>query len=249
MAKKNTQVFQESCTLSLYWFERRFQEYILKFAYIWIANFNASTAPSLIFEYIYNAKNAHQCRMKLRQTTRTPASTSPVSLAAGPSASPPPKISRASSEPLFHAPEEAKANPPPLPPPDSPPSKCDEPIESDLYWWTKEVGDCEYLSPVFGSLPVFLGTCEEGTYSDSGDESPVSQVPLPENKAWGFESISLSHIMLTWSNAPCFYIYNWLYLYHPCIYQRHVLITSYILHGIYQKPTVLVWFMGNPFNI
>lgn len=43
-------------------------------------------------------------------------------------------------------------------------------------------------------------------------------------------------------------IYNWLYLYHPCIYQRHVLITSYILHGIYQSPLFGVIY-GNPFNI
>ena len=167
---------------------------MIKFAYIyiWIANFNASTAPSLIFEYIYIRKKRTSMQDETTPTTRTPASTSPVSLAAGPSASPPPKISRASSEPLFHAPEEAKANPPPLPPPDSPPSKCDEPIESDLTDEQKKLEIVNTLAQYLAACPSFLEPVKKGTYSDSGDESPVSQVPLPENKAWGFESISLS---------------------------------------------------------
>ena len=142
--------------------------------------------------YIYTRKKRTSMQDETTPTTRTPASTSPVSLAAGPLASPPPKISRASSEPLFHAPEEAKANPPPLPPPDSPPSKCDEPIESDLTDEQKKLEIVNTLAQYLAACPSFLEPVKKGTYSDSGDESPVSQVPLPENKAWGFESISLS---------------------------------------------------------
>lgn len=247
MAKKNTQVFQESCTLSLYWFERRFQEYILKFAYIWIANFNASTAPSLIFEYIYTQKTHINAGWNYANYADSSIYISGV-FGSGTFSIPTPE----DFEGIFWAPLSCSRRS------QSQPSAIATPRLSAQqvwwtnwiwsYWWTKEVGDCEYLSPVFGSLPVFLGTCEEGNIFWFWRWIPSISGSPSWKQGLGFWKYITVHIMLTWSNAPCFYIYNWLYLYHPCIYQRHVLITSYILHGIYQSPLFGVIY-GNPFNI
>lgn len=115
-----------------------------------------------------------------------------VSLAAEPPAEPvTPNILRASSEPLF----QAEVTPPPLAPPKSPPSKNDEPLESDASDAEKKLEIVNVLAQYLAACPSHLEMpVKKGHGSDSGDGTPVSCVPLADNKAWGFESISL-HVL------------------------------------------------------
>ena len=112
----------------------------------------------------------------------------PVSLAVEPS---PPQILRASSQPLFPAPE-AEATSPPLPPPPSPPpGHCDEPLDSDITDEQKQMDILNTLAQYLAACPSYLEMpLKTGHDSgDGGDTPEISCVPLADNKAWGFESI------------------------------------------------------------